>query len=185
MFGDDGKQLCLKAPKSPLSPASYGASDTADPEPWFKKTTPPRWLNAGSIIGFNSIAISKEGGGENGMKTLFSGISDAEVETAYDDQAILLQRFLDGGHGITLDYYSELFQTFEAATNDLQLRNLSIPLTPYEDEYSKNGNARWYWQNDFTKKIPVLLHFNGEGKSGDHMNRVWKDLVCTVSSYAS
>ncbi|TPX47516.1 hypothetical protein SeMB42_g02267 [Synchytrium endobioticum] len=166
MQGDQGKNKCLAAPASPIPPSVYGGPDTGSPEPWFKTTTPPRWLNAGSIIGYSRK-------GTSGMKSLFAGISDAEVDSAYDDQAVLLQRFVDGTHGITLDYYSELFQTFEASTMDLLLRNVSVPVPGY-DEYG--ADVRAYWQNRFTNKVPILLHFNGEGKSGDHMERFWKDL---------
>ena len=96
---------------------------------------------------------------EDAVRLLRETVEIADQEKAagndVDDQEIVAKLYIAGGSGITLDHYSQIFQTLHYT------RNIGEgTCNPWPHLVAYDG----LWHNEYTGSQPVILHFNGGGK---------------------
>lgn len=112
-----------------------------------RSPTPYRYLNSGTWIGF-----AKES-----ADMLAQVIVEAGKEFGNaNDQKLVADMYMDGRHGIKLDFFNVLFQSMHMTSTPLPDCNpqFDVELTPDGTWFNKRTNAH-----------PAVFHFNGGGKA--------------------
>ena len=122
-----------------------------------RSPTPYRYLNSGTWIGYANASAEM--------------LAQVMMEAGKDfgnanDQKLVADMYMDGRHGIKLDFYNVLFQSMHMTSSPLAECNPQndVRLTP-------NGT----WINQRTHAQPTVFHFNGGGKAHhlDMESKVW------------
>ena len=119
--------------------------------------TPYRYLNSGTWIGYAHASAEM--------------LAQVMLEAGKDfgnanDQKLVADMYMDGRHGIKLDFYNVLFQSMHMTSSPLADCN------PQNDvRLTENGT----WINKRTNAQPTVFHFNGGGKAHhlDMESKVW------------
>ena len=126
-----GHKILFGAEKTCWPDRSLASAYPASPTPW-------KYLNSGQFLGYAKDLLD----------LMEDGIDDAD-----DDQLYYTQKFLEGKHGIGLDYTCDIFQCLASS---------------YDDVVADHGYSELI--NKFTSTWPSVAHGNGNIDSKYYFN---------------
>lgn len=185
-FGSETSEykFCTGVPQSPWPADTYG--NITDTSLHYNR---PRWLNAGTIIGYSKDLL-----------TLYDAvIKFANERKIIDDQALFLIHYYMKTFGIDLDFWGDFIKPLYGCEHDILVSpQLLRSDTPHDLNSTtasmllQQSPARMVYDS-ITKQYPPLLHFNGDAKNfmKSIFSKVWwrpeegSDVWIRVKNYLS